>query len=72
MSDLIDSFTLRRLVKFIEKYREGSGQLPMLSDFEKGGFEKSLIQRAERDGHIEQFYVTLTDGSIRKGYKIKG
>ena len=71
MSGKPDPFTLRRLIKFIEKHRESSGQLPMLADFEKVGFEKSLVQAVERDGHIEQFYVTLTDGTVRKGYKIK-
>jgi hypothetical protein len=67
----MDAFTQRRLLKFIERYREKSGQLPMLSDFEKEGLDKSTVERAERSGLIEQFYVTLTDGSVRKGYKTK-
>lgn len=67
----MDAFTTRRLMKFIEKHREHHGTLPMLADLEREGFTKPAVERAERDGLIEQFYVTLTDGSIRKGYKIK-
>ena len=67
----MDSFTARRLLKAIEKHRDQNGTLPTLSDLEKAGFQKSLVERAEREGWIEQFYVTLTDGSIRKGYKHK-
>lgn len=71
MSNPLDTFTLKRLLKFIERHRQATGELPMLSDFEKEGFEKAFVQRAERAGQIEQFYITLTDGSIRKGYKLK-
>jgi len=67
----MDPFTQKRLLRFIEKFRSESGQLPVLADFAQEGFDKEVIQKAEKLQLIEQFYVTLTDGSIRKGYKIK-
>jgi hypothetical protein len=71
MPGVLDAFTLRRLLKFIEKHRALTGELPMLSDFEREGIDKDFVQLAERAGRIEKLYITLTDGSIRKGYKIK-
>lgn len=66
----VDPFTQRRLTQFIETYRRDSGQLPTLQAFEKAGFARELVDRAERDGVIEKFYVTLTNGTIVKGYKV--
>lgn len=66
----IDVFTVKRLERFIEGFRAKSGQLPTLQDFENGGFERSLIDRLVREKVISQFYVTLTNGSIVKGFKI--
>jgi len=67
----IDPFTLKRLERFIEDFRARSGQLPTLNDFEANGFANGLIDRAERSGTIEKFYVTLTNGTIVKGFKLK-
>ena len=67
----LDAFTSKRLVKFTGEFRERSGQLPTLQDFEKEGFPKAAVEAAEKANLIEQFYVTLTNGSILKGYKVK-
>jgi hypothetical protein len=67
----MDTFTQKRLIRFVEKFRLETGQLPVLNDFAKEGFDKACVQKAESLQLIEQFYITLTDGSIRKGYKIK-
>jgi hypothetical protein len=66
----MDPFTQKRLLRTIEKHREERGDLPLLADLEAAGFSKSQVEWAERRGLIEQWYVTLTDGSIRKGYKV--
>ena len=65
-----DPFTLRRLEKFIEDYRVRTGQLPTLQDFETGGFAKAVIDPLVRDELLVQLYVTLTNGTIVKGYKL--
>ncbi len=67
----LDAFTSKRLVKFTTAFRERSGQLPTLQDFEKEGFSKEVVEAGEKAKLIEQFYVTLTNGTILKGYKVK-
>jgi hypothetical protein len=67
----LDPFTSKRIVKFAAEFRTRSGQLPTLQDFEKEGFEKKAVEAAEKAKLIEQFYVTLTNGTILKGYKVK-
>jgi hypothetical protein len=67
----LDPFTRKRIERFIEKHRSSSGQLPSFQDFERGGFDRELIKVAERQGFIEEFYVTLTNGTIIKGYKVR-
>ncbi len=67
----IDPFTTKRLQKFVEDYRRNQGQLPTLEDFEKSGFDRELVKKATHAEVLEKFYVTLTNGTIRKGYKIK-
>ncbi len=67
----LDAFTSRRLTRFIGAHREGSGQLPTLKDLAAAGFEKSVVEAALKDGVIEEFYVTLTSGTIVKGYKVR-
>lgn len=66
----LDPFTTRRIIKFVQDHRTGSGQLPTLKDFEENGFARDLVENAVKDGLIEQFYVTLTNGTVVKGYKI--
>ena len=65
----IDLFTRKRLVRFVEDHRAKSGQLPTFADLEKAGFDRSLVKEAERLKIIEEFYVTLTNGSVVKGFK---
>jgi hypothetical protein len=67
----MDVFTGKRITRFIEEFRKAGGTLPTLKDFEAAGFPKDLIDTAVRKNLIELFYVTLTNGTIVKGYKIK-
>jgi hypothetical protein len=67
----LDPFTTRRLTKFIEDFRKCSGVLPTLQDFERAEFARDLIELAVKQGLIEQFYVTLTSGTVVKGFKIR-
>jgi len=67
----IDPFTRKRIEKFIETFRVKTGELPTLNDFSEGGFEKPKIEDAIKDGFISEFYVTLTNGVVKKGYKIR-
>jgi len=71
MSSPLDIFTRKRLEKFIHDFRESTGQLPTLNDFDVAHFEKDIIKAAIHDQVIEEFYVTLTNGVIKKGFKIK-
>jgi len=67
----LDPFTQRRLIRFIGDFRARQGQLPTLKDLEANGFSAPLVDQAERSQVIEKFYVTLTNGSVVKGYKVK-
>jgi hypothetical protein len=67
----MDLFTGKRITRFIEDFRKAQGNLPTLKDFESAGFSNDLIDTAVRKDLIELFYVTLTNGTIVKGYKIK-
>jgi hypothetical protein len=67
----MDPFTSKRITRFIEDFRRNSGALPTLKDFEAAGFARELIDTAVKKNIIELFYVTLTNGTIVKGYKIK-
>jgi hypothetical protein len=66
----LDPFTRKRITRFVEDHRAKSGQLPTFADFEKAGFEKSLVKEAERAKLIEELYVTLTNGTVVKGFKV--
>lgn len=66
----IDPFTRRRLVRFIEDFRASQGQLPTLKDLEQNGFDGACVKQALKEKAIEEFYVTLTSGTIVKGYKL--
>lgn len=68
-NSILDPFTRRRLVRFIEDFRTRSGQLPTLNDLEGNGFDGERIKEALKEKVIEEFYVTLTNGTIMKGYK---
>ena len=66
----LDPFTARRLTRFVEEFRAKSGVLPTLQNLGENGFAKELVATACRDKVIEEFYVTLTNGTIMKGYKV--
>ena len=65
-----DAFTLRRLTRFVDGFRSRTGQLPTLKDFADGGFASEIVDRALKDKWIERFYVTLTNGTVVKGFKV--
>ena len=65
----IDLFTRKRLVRFVEDHRAKSGELPTFGDLEKAGFDRALVKDAIRQKVIEEFYLTLTNGSVVKGFK---
>jgi hypothetical protein len=67
----LDLFTERRILKFIGDHRAKEGSLPTLKDLDAAGFGKEIVEAAVKQGLIEMFYVTLTNGSVVKGYKIK-
>ena len=66
----LDVFTRKRLERFIETFRRSSGQLPTLRDLEEAGFADSVVKTALKTRVIERFYVTLTNGTIVKGFKL--
>ncbi len=68
----MDLFSQRRLLKKIEDIRAETGQLPTLQDLDRAGFDREAVKAAIKLGLIEEFYVTLTNGSVVKGYKKKG
>ena len=41
-----------------------------LKDLDEAGFDRTLVNDAVRSKAIEEFYVTLTNGTVVKGYKI--
>lgn len=65
----LDPFTQKRLTRFIDDFRTRSGVLPTLQDLEKAGFDRTLIDLAVRQKVVAQYYVTLTSGTIVKGFK---
>ncbi len=71
MTAPLDRFTERRLTRFIETFRAAQGQLPTIQDFAKEGMSEDVLKAAIKAGAIEPFYVTLTNGTIMKGFKIK-
>jgi hypothetical protein len=66
----LDPFTQRRIRKFVENFRSTQGQLPTLRHFQEAGFSKEIVDLAVTDRVLEEFYVTLTNGAVVKGYKI--
>jgi len=66
----IDPFTRKRLEKFVTDFRDHSGVLPTLADLAKAGFDKQKVDSAIKDQVLVEFYVTLTSGTVLKGYKL--
>ncbi len=67
----LDPFTLKRLARFAETFRDKKAQLATLKDFEAEGFEKAVVDQAVKDGFLVELYVTMTTGAVVKGYKKK-
>ncbi len=67
----IDPFTEKRLIRFVEKFRMQTGQLPTLKDLSEGGFSQTQVESALKMNLLEQFYVTLSNGSIVKTFKLR-
>jgi hypothetical protein len=64
----IDPFTKKRILSIIDAHRSKAGVLPTLQDFNSLGVSESTIDSAVREKIIELRYVTLTSGTILKGY----
>lgn len=67
----LDPFTSKRILKFVEDFRNRTGALPTIQDFEKSGMSRELVKQAVAQKLIESFYVTLTNGTIVKGFKLR-
>lgn len=67
----LDLFTSRRIKKFVETFRTNTGQLPTLKDFAQAGFDQDTVELGIKNEILEQFYVTLSNGSIVKTFKLK-
>lgn len=66
----MDRFTQLRIAKFVREFRERSGQMPTWNDLEAGGFDRDLVKAALKAKVLEEFFVTLTNGTIVKGFKL--
>jgi hypothetical protein len=67
----LDTFTQKRILRFIEDFRQKSGQPPTLNDFESAGFDRNMVEAGVKTKVIEQFYSTLTNGTVVKTYKVR-
>jgi hypothetical protein len=67
----LDPFTKKRLIRFVENFRFQSGQIPTLRDFDAAGFGQDQVELGIKDGFLEQYYVTLSNGTIVKAYKLR-
>lgn len=65
----LDPFSRKRLLRAIEDHRSKTGQLPTFEDLERSGFSREVVKEAVRLKLIAEFYVTLTNGTIVKGFK---
>lgn len=66
----MDPFSLKRLARFVSEYRKTTGELPTAKELEVEGFSSEDIQFALKKKVIEELYVTLTNGTIVKGFKV--
>src|SRR5688572_29658389 len=53
-----DVFTLKRLARFAQTFRESHAELATLKDFAAAGFDKAAVDRAVKDGLLVELYVT--------------
>lgn len=65
----MDSFSVRRLKKFVEDHRARTGQMATLKDIEEGGFDAETLKAALKQKAIRELYSTLTSGAVVKVYK---
>lgn len=68
---MTDPFTLKRIQAFVAEHRKKSGALATLKDLDAAGFSKELVEEAKKKKLIEEFYVTLTNGTVVKAFKVK-
>lgn len=66
----LDAFTCRRITKFVNDHRVSTGQLPTLKDLANGGFDHDIVAAAVKNKTLDTLYVTLTNGTIVKGFKV--
>lgn len=66
----LDLFTKTRLERFVRDFRTKNGQLPTLQDLAKNGFDKATVTKGLKEKVIEEFYVTLSNGTVVKGFKV--
>ena len=67
----MDLFSLKRLQKLVAEHRGKTGQLATFKDLQAAGFSNEDVSEAIKKDLIEEFYVTLTNGTIVKAFKIK-
>ena len=67
----LDQFTGRRILKFITDFKIKTGELPTYQNLEENGFDTDTIKQAIKDELIEELFVTLTNGTIVKGFRVR-
>ena len=66
----LDQITKRRILNFIRGFKTKTGELPTFRDLEEGRFGEDIVKQAVKDGLIEELFVTLTSGTIVKGFRV--
>ncbi|OFZ19093.1 MAG: hypothetical protein A2X94_10105 [Bdellovibrionales bacterium GWB1_55_8] len=67
---ILDPFSAKRLARVIQDHQARSGQLPTYQDLAAAGFSREHVKEAIRQKLIEEFFVTLTNGTIVKGFRV--
>lgn len=66
---MVDPFSVKRLRKFVEDFRNQTGQYATLKDITQAQFDEATLKEALKKKAITQLYVTMTSGAVVKGYK---
>jgi hypothetical protein len=66
----MDPFSQKRLLRVVEEHRHKTGQLPTFEDLERSAFSREMVKEALKLKLIVELYVTLTNGTIVKGFKL--
>ena len=66
----LDQITKRRILNFIREFKTKTGELPTFRDLEEARFSDEIVKQAVKDGLIEELFVTLTSGTIVKGFRV--